>query len=466
MWRKDFQGRDDSRLDTSYSGTRANVGAEPDERVADRRAHGYSLYVRMSTVHRAHPLPYYFPESVPMRFFRSHLALFAAAVFLATPADAQRAPRRPVLPAAADTNDARAYYDLGVRSMARRPDLAADAFYWAVELRPGWADALYGRHTAMLLRDPRRMILYQSSGRARSSAEARQIDSLYLRALRSDPFVQRRFEPELTRMWVGALIVGGDPTRVDDQTLLSYYTDQVMMDLPPVMRARVKAAQGKLPEAVQAFGEALRSRRNSESRGWILQERARMFALVGNDERALADFDTAVSLQVERDERELVRFYESKAVLHHSRGLIFERAGKTGEAREAYSRALEEDLSYAPAHLRLGLLALAEGDTATAEGELRLAAETAPDDATVRILYGTLLSRLRRLDEAAAQLDAATMLAPHHADGWLVLGMVKQLQGDTEGTLKACREYLARAPRNDPRRPQVEALVATAPEGQ
>ena len=191
-----------------------------------------------------------------------------------------------------------------------------------------------------------------------------------------------------------------------------------------------------------------------------------MFALAGNDERALADLDSAVNLQVERDERELVRFYESKAVLHHSRGLIFERAGKADAARDAYSRALEEDLSYAPAHLRLGLLALAAGDTATGEGEMRLAAETAPDDATVRILYGTLLSRLRRLDEAATQLDAATMLAPHHADGWLVLAMVRQLQGQDEATLRACREYLARTPRDDPRRAQVEALVATAPEGQ
>ncbi|HZG43470.1 MAG TPA: hypothetical protein VEY93_10940, partial [Longimicrobium sp.] len=100
-----------------------------------------------------------------MRLLRSHLALFAAAVLLAAPAEAQRerAPRRPALPAAADTNDARAYYDLGVRSMERRPDLAADAFYWAIELRPGWADALYGRHTALLLRDPRRMIQYQTS---------------------------------------------------------------------------------------------------------------------------------------------------------------------------------------------------------------------------------------------------------------------------------------------------------------
>jgi tetratricopeptide (TPR) repeat protein len=401
-----------------------------------------------------------------MRLLRSHLPLFAAAVLLAAPADAQRAPRRPALPAAADTNDARAYYDLGVRSMDRRPDLAADAFYWAIELRPGWADALYGRHTALLLRDPRRMIQYQTSGRARSSSEARQIDSLYLRALHSDPFVQRRFEPELTRMWVGAMISGGDPTRVDDQTLLSFYTDQVMRDLPPVMRARVKAAQGKLPEAIQAFGEALRSRRGgSETRGWILTERARMYALAGNDERALQDFDSAVDLRVEQDERELVRFYESKAVLHHSRGLIFERAGKTDEAREAYSRALEEDLSYAPAHMRLGMLALAAGDTATADGEIRLAAETAPDDVTLRILYGNLLARQRRLDEAAAELDAATRLAPHHADGWLVLAMVRQLKGDAEGMMSACREYLARAPRNDPRRAQVQELVTDAPEG-
>ncbi len=48
----------------------------------------------------------------------------------------------------------------------------------------------------------------------------------------------------------------------------------------------------------------------------------------------------------------------------------------------------------------------------------------------------------------------------------VVLAMVRQLKGDDAGMLAACREYLARAPRSDPRRAQVEALVATAPEGQ
>lgn len=390
------------------------------------------------------------------------LVLLCAALALAVPADAQRAPRRPALPAAADTNDARAYYDLGVRSIDRRPELAADAFYWANELRPGWADALYGRHTALLLRDPRRMVQYQ--GRGRGSAEARQIDSLYLRALRSDPFVQRRFERQLVATWVSAVLAGGDPRDVSDATLLSYYTEQVMADMPPVMRARVRASQGRLPEAARAFDEALRNRRSSdETRGWILHERARMFALAGNDQRAMEDLQAALELGVEQDERDLVRAYQSKAVLHHSRGLIHERTGDASAAREAYAHALEEDLAYAPAHLRLSILALAAGDTATAEAEMRLAAETAPDEPMVRLLNGMLLSRLRRLDEAAAELEAATRLAPHYAEPWMVLGMVRDWKQDSEGAAQAYRSFLARAPRDDPRRAQVEPLIGAAP---
>ena len=44
-------------------------------------------------------------------------------------------PSRPPLPAGADTNDARAYYDFGLSKLEREPDRAADAFYWAVRFK-------------------------------------------------------------------------------------------------------------------------------------------------------------------------------------------------------------------------------------------------------------------------------------------------------------------------------------------
>ena len=71
------------------------------------------------------------------------LSLAASLVSAAAPLHAQRAgdvPRRPRLAAAADTNDAGAYYRLGRERLERSPEEAAAAFYWASQIDPGWAD--------------------------------------------------------------------------------------------------------------------------------------------------------------------------------------------------------------------------------------------------------------------------------------------------------------------------------------
>src|SRR5262245_40997723 len=54
-------------------------------------------------------------------------------------------PARPRLPAGADTNSGRAYYQIGLRLLERNLDSAADAFYWATRLEPDQGDALYAR---------------------------------------------------------------------------------------------------------------------------------------------------------------------------------------------------------------------------------------------------------------------------------------------------------------------------------
>src|SRR5690348_18430900 len=92
------------------------------------------------------------------------LTACVAAGLLLTPShvDAQdRAPDRPRLETSADTNDAYAYYNLGLAKLDRDPDKAADAFYWAARLNPGWAEAYYARRVALLLKDPRRPLRYR-----------------------------------------------------------------------------------------------------------------------------------------------------------------------------------------------------------------------------------------------------------------------------------------------------------------
>ncbi|HEU4884271.1 MAG TPA: hypothetical protein VFT45_18595 [Longimicrobium sp.] len=381
----------------------------------------------------------------------------------AAPLQAQRVgdvPRRPRLAAAADTNDAGAYYRLGRERLERSPEEAAAAFYWASQIDPTWADPLYGRHVALLMSNPRRLVRYWDGERGtRTSAEVLAIDSLYFRALRIDPFVQRPFERELVRAVV-MNILGADAPGADG-ALASYYTETIMQDMPPLLRARVLAGEGRAQEALHAYDQALRDNRGrrSETRRYIRHERARMFGLIGNDSAALAELQQAIDMSVEEEREELIRFYDSKAVLEHSRGMMLERAGDQNAAREAYARALLEDLSYHPAHVRMGALALAEGDTATAVQEMALAVEAGQGDPVTRVLYAMLLTRVRRLDEAQTELQAAAAAAPYWAEPWYVIGLVRDWGAPGDAT-EAYRRYMERARRSDPRREQVEALLS------
>jgi tetratricopeptide (TPR) repeat protein len=384
-------------------------------------------------------------------------------------APAQRAdavPRRPALPAAADVNDSRAYYDLGVSLLPRRAEEAAAAFYWAAELEPRSAPALYARHAALLVSDPRRILDYHGfSRRPHDTPDLLRIDSLYYRALMLDPFVQRRFEREVLRALVSSLLSGGDPRRVEDATLLHHYTATMLNRLPPLLRARVHASEGRLIDAMRDYDTALREARGSaarrESRRWIHHERGRVYALAGNEPSALAELAAAIEAGDAAERDVLVRVYTSKALLEHSRGMLHERTGDLEAARDAYARALVEDISYHPAHARLAGVALALGDTAAALDEMALAVAAAPGDTVTRFVHGSLLAGVQRWSEADAELTAAIELAPHFAEPWLLLGAVRERQGNTPAALDAFQGFAERATRADPRRSQVEAILAS-----
>src|SRR5437867_224215 len=102
------------------------------------------------------------------RVLRTCLAVAPAVVILATPAalPAQNVPQRPSLDAGTDTNSAFDYYQYGMRNLTRFPQRAADAFYWASQLDPTWAQPLYARRIALLLsaNDPF-VIGYMEGGR-------------------------------------------------------------------------------------------------------------------------------------------------------------------------------------------------------------------------------------------------------------------------------------------------------------
>jgi tetratricopeptide (TPR) repeat protein len=387
-------------------------------------------------------------------FFALVLAL--AAVSGAAPAEAQRrpaVPRRPALPAAADTNDARAYLQFASQTIDTRPADAADAFYWAYQLDPTSADALYGRYAALLLASPRRLVDYTNGERrAMRSPEVQAIDSLYFRALTMDPFLYRKYEINVFRMYLLQSVRNETQGFVSDAAIETEI-DWLLSRAGPWLKATEAYAHGRFPEALNFYNEALPRVR---AKSLVRAERGRLYAHVGNHQNALEEFGHALTEMRREDERNLVFLYESKALMEHGIAMLHERMGNRDAAREAYGRALTEDLAFYPAHVRMGLLALAAGDTAAAVGELDLAAQAAGADPSVHYTYGAVLAQLGRLDEAAVQLARASELAPFYADPWFALGVVRDGQGNVDAAREAYGRFLGAAARTHRRRPAAE----------
>ncbi|HEX6371967.1 MAG TPA: hypothetical protein VF006_23790 [Longimicrobium sp.] len=383
------------------------------------------------------------------------LTLAAAAAAAAAPLDAQRrgaVPRRPAL-AAADTNDARAYLQFGTSNILARPGDAADAFYWAYQLDPSSADALYGRYAAFLISSPRRLVDYWNGDRRTvRSPEVLAADSLYFRALAMDPFLYRRHEISVLSTYLRQSVrdrAEGVPSDAEIQREI----DQFLVHSGPWLSAVEAYAEGRFPEALRFYDEALARAR---TRSLVRAERGRLFAHVGNHQSALEEFGHALTEMRREDERDLVFLYESKALMEHGMAVLHERMGNRGAAREAYGRALTEDLAFYPAHVRLGLLALAAGDTVTAVGELDLASQAAGADPSVHYTYGAMLAQLGRFDEAAAQLARASELAPFYADPYFALGVVRDGEGNLDAAREAYGRFLERAARTHRRRAAAE----------
>ncbi|HEX8693310.1 MAG TPA: hypothetical protein VF746_12865 [Longimicrobium sp.] len=399
-----------------------------------------------------------------MRALILGLALTAAAHPLA----AQRVrvhdvPPRPALFASADTNSAATYYIWGSQNLERDPARAAAAFYWAYRLNPRWADALYARRVALHLADPSRLVRYMDRVRGTvRNPEVMAIDSLHLRALTIDPFLVGKFDRILITQWLihsvnQEMSRGGGS---GNMALAHHVVQTWLMDsrADPYMRAWYAYSEGRYPAAIEQYERELRRARRDEKARWRT-DLGRLHFLSGNNDRSLEHFAAAIQEMRAEDQRDVVFVYESKALLEQSIGAVHEKAGNTAAAREAYGRALTEDLSYYPAHQRLAWLALAAGDTAAAVSEMALAAEVAKDDGVVQYEHGLILAMAGKAQEADAALKRAVAVEPYFAEPYLALARLHDASGLPEA-LEHYRAFLAHATRDHPQRPAAEARVS------
>lgn len=194
-------------------------------------------------------------------------------------------------------------------------------------------------------------------------------------------------------------------------------------------------------------------------------ERARIFGMRAQTDSAIAEFNSALVELRKKDAKSLVFVYNSKATIEHSIGVLLEAHDRPAEAREAYGRALQEDVSFYPAHLSLGLLALGAKDTTTAVSELDLAVQIAGNEPYVRYVYGYTLAAVGKRPEALAQINKAIELDPYYALPYITLAEIQEKNGDHGAARTAYQAYLKHAGKQDPQRTDVEAKVlAIAPE--
>ena len=357
---------------------------------------------------------------------------------------------RPRLRDIVDTNDAQAYYNLGLAVVDHDPDQAAAAFYWAARINPAWGDPLYARRAALVMSDRGMLNRSFEGGRRRAnSPEFRRLDSLQFRALMLSPFLYRRLDQTMFMAYIREAVGrgsrmsgGGEPSRVE----LDYVIDGYLRQGGPETRGWMAYSSGNFSGALRQYEMAVGSARDKSG---LRLERGRIFGMLGKVDSAVAEFRAALTEMRTRDDKDLVVFYDSKALAEYSIAVLLEGAGDAAGAQQAYGEALQEDLSYYPAHLRLGLLALGKADTTTALSELALASQLAADEPYIRYTHGFVLSATRHYDEGLVELQKAVELEPYYALPYLRLGQTYEMMGKGPEAARFYQAFLDHADMNN-----------------
>ena len=365
---------------------------------------------------------------------RRLLLVFSALCLTASAAAAQKVPKRPELFAGADTNSWFTYFQAGLSNLRKRPELAAADFYWAGRLNPGAPEPRYAAWVAYWKTRPDRFLDYLEGKRfVVESKEVQRIDSLRLKALEMNPMM-------FQGLWLQLF---------EDQGPLN-------MSLDPAIQGIVAYAHGNPRKAAERLGEAVKSKENRSYR----YDRALALYQMAEYDSAAKELQLLIDDMKKREEKKLVRMYESKQMYQYGIAVVMLSKGDTAAAREALGRTLTEDLAFAPAHAQLAHLAVATGDTATAVQELSQAVELDSTDVTSQYELGVHLMLQNKTAEAQAHLRTAIAIEPYFAPPYFPLAYVLEFEDKKAEAAQMYLAFAARAPLGDEQRANVARVHA------
>ena len=346
------------------------------------------------------------------------LRIFVAASLLAASAlGAQDAAKRPKLDKDADPNDWRSYYMAGVKGIQVNPAKSAELFWWASRLSPGSAEPLHMRWVALSLASPKLLEEEPRPG-SREAQQLERIDSVLYDAFGIDPFTPRQYSrlvyDAMPGVWGNDMFTKG---------FLAY------------TEGRYDLATSYLRKATG--GRSARSARYYRALAFHAQQRY---------DSAAAELEALAAMARAENARRTRVVYDTPAIYDYGVGMARLRLKDWDGARTALLRSLEEDVSFAAAHLALADVARQKGDTAEMLREMQLAVDLRPTSGFLHDAYGTALRLSGRHEEAVAQYDQAIALEPHWAAPHYNVALVLDALGRKPEAARHFTEFAARAP--------------------
>ena len=189
----------------------------------------------------------------------------------------------------------------------------------------------------------------------------------------------------------------------------------------------VLAYEGRLPEAIQLFGEALRIKPDfAEGHNDL----AVTLIQLGRVPEAMGQWEQALRIQPDYAE------------VHNNLAVTLVQLGRVQEATEHWERALRSNPNYAEAHNNLAFALWQKGRVEEAVEHYEQALRVKPDMAEAHYNLAMLLVQMGKLREAVTEFKQVLRIKPDYLEAHCNLGIVLVRQGRVPEAIEHFREVL------------------------